>query len=497
MYVKRLLTDNFKRFNGSQEFHFIDGLNLLVGDNNCGKSSIFEAILFAIEGPPKWKPEDILSRGADCTRVEMDLAGGIDALVHTEKFSKLVDYVFDDGSGEIVLRLERWTKQREVTQNKRSVVLDGKKLCFWNPATAQFENPTGIDALAKALIDFEAVWADTNPTDVTDFGATKTLGRLLDAVAKPFLTTDQWKSFTQAHGAAFGNGDESLASHAVGLARQLEDMVGSQYGPASMRFGFDLPDAGSFLKLGRLLVDDGAGETEASGKGTGMQRALALAIIQLYARSEALADPDSPRPLVLLLDEPETWLHPNAQLRLGDALSAIADAQQLFLITHSPYLLRRFSPDKHRLAVLARDDGDLTVEYSHKFGVLGLGEPSWGEINYRAFGIYSYEFHDEIYGAIQRDFESRIAPPRDATQKEIERFLVTEGIPTVKLWTRTGGAVQQQTLPTYIRNSIHHPENNLNARVTEDELANSTDTMLDVWEKVSALPTSSAATTAA
>ena len=34
------------------------------------------------------------------------------------------------------------------------------------------------------------------------------------------------------------------------------------------------------MKQGRLHVDDGAGETPADGKGTGMQRAIALAIIQ-------------------------------------------------------------------------------------------------------------------------------------------------------------------------------------------------------------------------
>ena len=77
-----------------------------------------------------------------------------------------------------------------------------------------------------------------------------------------------------------------------------------------------------------------------------MQRAIALGLIQLYARSGALED-DNPTPLILMLDEPETWLHPSAQLKLGEALSKIGEREQVFIITHSPYLIRKFNSQNH------------------------------------------------------------------------------------------------------------------------------------------------------
>ena len=64
------------------------------------------------------------------------------------------------------------------------------------------------------------------------------------------------------------------------------------------------------------MVDDGMGETPVRGKGTGMRRAFALAIIQLNAGKLASgggAADALQKPLILLLDEPATWLHPNAQ----------------------------------------------------------------------------------------------------------------------------------------------------------------------------------------
>lgn len=89
-----------------------------------------------------------------------------------------------------------------------------------------------------------------------------------------------------------------------------------QYGEASYGFNFGLPDASIFTKLGSLQMNDGAGETPIEGKGTGMQRALALGLdlIQLYALSSALEGDENQTPLILVLDESETWLHPTAQL---------------------------------------------------------------------------------------------------------------------------------------------------------------------------------------
>ena len=43
MIIKKLITKNFKKF-GNKVFEFNDDVNILVGDNAMGKSSILEAI---------------------------------------------------------------------------------------------------------------------------------------------------------------------------------------------------------------------------------------------------------------------------------------------------------------------------------------------------------------------------------------------------------------------------------------------------------------------
>ena len=489
MHIRRITVENVKSFRQQTTFELGPGVNYLVGDNNGGKSTVLESLLFLFEGPTvqKWTPDSFYSTNAEGpTRVTADIAGGVEDLVQQEKYSLLKSFVIDE-DGEKVLRLERSSAERTIVQNGKSKSINVKAVCFWHPENKQFENVTGIDAKVKAIFDFEAIWADAQPGDYIDFANTKTLGRLLDAAFQRFAQTDRWGSLVTAHRNAFApDDDESFMVETKRLADQIKTLVEEQYGRAAMRFEFTLPDSSVFMKQGRLHVDDGAGETPVEGKGSGMQRAIALGIIQLYAKSEALGDNDNPTPLILMLDEPETWLHPTAQLRLGDALSAIGKKEQVFIITHSPYLLRKFDSTNHQLAVIAGQGADRRIDTSTTFGLFGLGEPTWGEINYRAFDICSHEFHNELYGYVTRHVETSKTDGKSASEKELDDFLVSEGLERTKTWLRSMGSGQQATLTVFIRNTIHHPENQFNSAVTDAELRTSTEALVGIVEKLQA-----------
>ncbi|MGV2950802.1 ATP-dependent nuclease [Glutamicibacter sp. AGC46] len=491
MYIRSVLVENVKSFREKHRFELHPGVNFFVGDNNSGKSTVLEALLFMFEGPSstRWTPEKFYcNQATGPTRVEVDIADGLDDLVAQEKFKVLSDFVFED-DGQMILRLERSSESRTVVQGGKNKSIDVKAVCFWHPERQQFENVTGIDAKVKAIFDFEAVWADAQPGDHIDFANTKTLGRLLDSSFKQFVETEPWKALAKAHKRAFALDEEdSFMAETKALATEIKALVDDQYGKADYRFDFGLPDAAVFMKQGRLHVDDGAGETLVEGKGSGMQRAIALGIIQLYARSSALADDSNPTPLVLMLDEPETWLHPSAQLKLGEALSQIGTREQVFIITHSPYLIRKFDSKSHMLTVLAGHGKDRRVDHSTKFGLFGQGEPTWGEINYRAFDVCSNDFHNELYGHVQRHIEAQKADGKSATEKEMDLFLVAEGIDKAKTWVRNPRVRYPATLPVYVRNSIHHPENSMNLSVTAEELHNSTRVLLGVVERINARP---------
>lgn len=491
MHIRNVTVENVKSFRKKTRFNLGSGVNYFVGDNNSGKSTVMESLLFLFEGPSaqRGRPESFYStEPTGPTRVEVDIAGGVESLVAQQKYKVLEKYVFDD-RGEKILRLERSSEPRQVLQGTKSKNIDVKAVCFWNPENKQFENVTGIDAKVKSIFDFEAIWADAQPGDHIDFASTKTLGRLLDTSFKSFALTDRWRALEEAHESAFSSEEEdSFFVETKRLAEKIQGLVGQQYGNAALRFEFGLPDASIFMKQGRLHVDDGAGETPIEGKGTGMQRAIALSIIQLYARSAALTEDENQTPLLLMLDEPETWLHPSAQLRLGDALSSIGEHEQVFVITHSPYLIRKFEPSGHKLTVLSGQGSDRRIDDSEKFGLFGIGEPTWGEINYRAFDICSHEFHNELFGFVQKFIEASKTPGRVAGEAEIDEFLSQRNIPRDTTWIRTSGRTDPRTICLFVRNSIHHPENRLNNQVTDEDLRKSTEALVTVVENLPPTP---------
>jgi len=84
MYLRSVIIENVKSFRGRHRFNFKPGVNFFVGDNNSGKSTVLEALLFMFEGPSatRWTPDKFYCAESDgATRVEVDISGDVDGLV--------------------------------------------------------------------------------------------------------------------------------------------------------------------------------------------------------------------------------------------------------------------------------------------------------------------------------------------------------------------------------------------------------------------------------
>ena len=91
------------------------------------------------------------------------------------------------------------------------------------------------------------------------------------------------------------------------------------------------------------------------------------------------------------------------------------------------------------------------------------------------------EFHNELYGFIQA--KAIDEDEKNYSEKGFEKWLVGKGVAQDKDYHRllkNGDTQQEQkTLPTLIRNIIHHPENQNNSYTTE-ELEESTELLLNI-----------------
>ncbi len=481
MYISKIKLHNFKGFSGDHEITFDKGVNFFVGDNNCGKSSVFEAVDFI---RTKRDRNEIITKtqleDKDFVSVEIEFRGDdLESLVDTEPLKKYKSYLVDI-DGQKCLRVMRSSEETKIKQSGKDKTLSIANVRIFNSATKQFENPTGIDNTITALFDAQFVWADTNSGDISDFSKTKISGKIINTITKDFVNTDTWKDFQNSHKETFGDGENSLAKTLKPVEEKIQDILCEQYGDTEVRFSFSLPELESFFKTGNISLSENGIETKSSEKGTGMQRALALSLIQVYADISSSNDDGLSKPILFFIDEPETFLHPQAQNKLLDALEKISEKSQIFMITHSPYLLKKYRKETHSMNVFSRESGLNKVEEGREFDLFGVSSPTWGEINYYAFGVLSIEFHNELYGFIQAKAVSE--DEKNYHEEEFEKYLISKGIIQNQQYVRLnkdGTTVKQiRTLPTKIRNIIHHPENTHNTLYTDDELKTSIESLI-------------------
>lgn len=134
--------------------------------------------------------------------------------------------------------------------------------------------------------------------------------------------------------------------------KELEDDL-AKCMPAGMKAKFiidatEIPFSRLIQQVAKLKVDDGI-PTPLENKGHGMQRAAVFSLLRTYSalrRRRKLEAPDEgqnwnlKRPHLFLVEEPELYLHPQAQHQMADSFQDLVDdGNQIIFSTHSPILI--------------------------------------------------------------------------------------------------------------------------------------------------------------
>lgn len=179
----------------------------------------------------------------------------------------------------------------------------------------------------------------------------------------------------------------------------------------------------------------------------------------------------------VLIDEPETGLHPKWQLKILEYYKRIFHSQdephrtkidearmsplsekqklQLFIASHSENILKSAIEQKDWLIIRLFRDKNGKIK-SERVEHTDRRQPtiSYAETQYIVFDIPSIDYHNELYGHLQnktgktmvKDFDSWIAK-QNTYQKDIHE----KQSPNAK------GDLVYQTICSYIRNESHHP----------------------------------------
>ncbi|WEV52814.1 AAA family ATPase [Bifidobacterium sp. ESL0704] len=407
MYLKCLELSNFKCYSGSQKFVFSPATNYFVGNNNAGKTTVLDAIAFLRDGLPNGttiKDFKSLRPEGDQFFVEGTFSG--------EDLPSIIEQSIPKNASRLVKRID--DEGNLIMRRSFSDDTQVKKVDTYNPEDGTYSNVTGISAPIQAIFEPTFMKATDTPDNVISFKTNKTLGRLIAPYTESFMKSKQWDNFNTAYAAAFNDTEKGYVSFLDELKQEINTLTNTQYGKnLSLQFKFEPPEPKSLSEQGTISVYDGFVDSDLKSKGNGIQRAIAFAIIEIYAKHKKS---ESGTPLFLCLDEPETWMHPQAQVQLAEAISDISQTEQVWVSTHSPYMLRCFAgpsseeSKKTDKLYLFRDFDDSIPAQEHivpngELGTLRVGHPSLAEITYQAFQMPTPEFHSELYGLLQEKLQ--------------------------------------------------------------------------------------------
>ena len=165
---------------------------------------------------------------------------------------------------------------------------------------------------------------------------------------------------------------------------------------------------------------------------------------------------------IILLDEPETHLHPVAQEFFLEELTEISKTNNniVFFATHSNYFIDKKHLDRN-YKVWKEDDQTYIKKFNEK-------NSTYASVNYEVFNIVSTDYHNELYGLA---FD--LSGLTDLKKFDVNIKEIIKKTPIKRNYKHTNQNQFDCSLPTYVRHQIHHPENKLNDEYTEKEFKDS------------------------
>jgi ABC-type multidrug transport system ATPase subunit len=179
---------------------------------------------------------------------------------------------------------------------------------------------------------------------------------------------------------------------------------------------------------------------------------------------------------IILIDEPELHLHPDLQEKFVQVLLKLAKVAQIVITTHSPLLLKQIFIHCPVNAKVLRMENNKVQSTAIKERILPY--ISANEVNYLAFDLITIEYFNELYGHLMEQLNIFVQPSFEKYLHEHYQVALN------KKWMNCKDSKEYScSLLTYIRNSIHHPENTHNEKYSQEELRAATEEIRDILKQ--------------
>jgi putative ATP-dependent endonuclease of OLD family len=357
MKLERIEIKNFRSlFPDSSDKPFVlelgDGMNTIVGPNNCGKSNVFRALAVALD------PDYLFNRSMDMPAVyrgwskpSITLTFRVPEKRRHQTEKTLLKYL-DEYEHKAYPQIQSTFASQGIV--KLRVTIEGGDDSVG--ARREVFVASGAGALSLPDNDPQAVRALRQFHKCLHFVLIRSgqdLESLMEGKFRDILRTVLKEDAAQQYANAEQGRTRYLEELRTGLLQPLTARIASELKDvfpeiSGAELTPDVPGLEQTLTGMRVNVSDAA-VTDLAEKGTGVRGGLIVAILR------HLADAGK-RSMLFAVEEPETFLHPGAQEALREDLEGLAERDDVSLIvaSHSPYIVSRadgakvFALDKNR-----------------------------------------------------------------------------------------------------------------------------------------------------
>lgn len=366
----RLSHVQIRNFRCAQDLSFeLSDYTPIVGKNNAGKSTVLSGVRWLLKGGA------LTERDYGSPEEAVSVAGVIDGIepalleaLNDEHRKRIEPYC---GSGRLAIRRSLGPVGGAARQFDVASLSDDLDLT----AADWVKNPTGIEAAIKALFP-EPILIAAMEDAAEDVGSNKsstTIGKLIAQLVTPVRDGhgDDIAQALEVIRTRMGAAGEGRAPELAEADEGMNGQLATLFPGLTVRLHVEPPSVADLLKAGTVRVFEEGIETgrEIGALGHGAQRAVQMALIQYLAERLRDTGASTDARVLLLIEEPELYLHPQAIVRVREALRRLSVGRfQVVISTHSPLMLEL--DDLPAAVLLARAPGQAaTVKPSLRTGL--------------------------------------------------------------------------------------------------------------------------------
>ena len=233
-------------------------------------------------------------------------------------------------------------------------------LSVWEPTAGAWNaNPTGIDNALSALLPepIRIGAMEDAAEDAAKSKTTTTIGKLLAEFIAPVRAAHQAElsGFLQEISRRVSADGDMRFAELVTIENQITVKINDLFPGIGAKLHFQVPAFEDLIKGGTLRLQEGANAArDFSSYGHGAQRSVQMALVRHLAEVRRGAAPVQGTTL-LLIDEPELYLHPFAVEQVRASLKSLAqNGYQVVFSTHSAQLVP--ASDAQFALLIRKDD---------------------------------------------------------------------------------------------------------------------------------------------